>query len=677
MLGAMKHTPCVKLILPFIGGILCEPQITSGILSSMIILTAILFVLFIIPFVNMSYRYRWVRGVVILMCFFWLGKSLHSLSRNHTSYNEIQSYNRLGIVVLEHRVLSSGKHRILGEIKYLDSIETYRSGKVLLYMPDMAKAQNLVYGDLIFMDNTITPIAGPLNRYMFDFKKFWERKSVYYQAFPEDNQWMPAFTNMGNPLIRMVHKIQLNILKSAEKDGITGDNKAIFSALFLGNRVYLDEGTRHSWANAGAIHVLAVSGLHVGIIYIILSSFCRALFRNRKYSIAGTLIVVLVLWLYACFTGFSVSVLRAVTMFTFIAVGKSVFRYVNIYNIIAASALLILIVDPKQLFTVGFQLSYLAVTGIVTFYPYLYVLVQSNNWFIDKIWQLTCVSITAQLSTFPLTIYYFHQFPVLFILTNLIIIPLATFIIYGSLIYIVCIPFDLSTYIAKLLVLFLKSSNSLVETVERIKFSTLHQLSITQPGLVILYCLIGFLIFFLVRKHSIWFGLAGLMLIIYLVNDIVVEYRSRNENKLVFFYDKYKVHVGIIRHKELKTLFINTDYNPGKMPFNLDYFISSSRYRYARDLEIVHLSETNNYTIAIDSINMYILNNTRVIPPALFGEKLQYLVLNRGILNPNDLSGLSEYQFKVITNYCYRDMPYKHFHCMHKKRITFFEINVK
>lgn len=155
--------------------------------------------------------------------------------------------------------------------------------------------------------------------------------------------------------------------------------------------------------------------------------------RTQVLRIIKLLILLLCLWSYAFITSLSPSVMRAVTMFSFIAIANVMQRQTNIYNTLAASAFLLLILEPNMVFEVGFQLSYLAVLGIVSIYPIVYPLFVFKSKWTDTLWQLNCVSIAALIATFPLGIFYFHQFPNYFLVANILVLPLIPFIIYFGL----------------------------------------------------------------------------------------------------------------------------------------------------------------------------------------------------------------------------------------------------
>lgn len=214
-----------------------------------------------------------------------------------------------------------------------------------------------------------------------------------------------------------------SIISKLKKENFGEEELGVIQALLLGKRDDISENTYNNYTNAGAVHILAVSGLHVGIILLLLEFFLSPLARLPKGKTLKLLLVVLLLWGYAFVAGLSPSIVRAVTMFSFVAYALYLNRPANSFNIIALSMLFILLVKPLFLFQVGFQMSYAAVFAIVWIYPKLQKFWFPDNFIIRKTWQLLSVSAAAQLGVLPISLFYFHQFPALFFISNLLIIP--------------------------------------------------------------------------------------------------------------------------------------------------------------------------------------------------------------------------------------------------------------
>lgn len=298
------------------------------------------------------------------------------------------------------------------------------TGQIYLYVRKGPKQMS--YGDIVRVKGAFFPVPPPKNPNEFDYKKYLARQDIYSHAFVSEEQVSVVGNKPPSLLFSHVLKLRKRVEGVIEKTIRTDKERAIAKALILGIKDHLDNDIKKAYAAAGAMHVLAVSGLHVGIVYLLIK-FIFGFLRQRGPVGKGVfaLLSILAIWGYALITGLSPSVLRAATMFSIVAMGQSNPGRGNIYNTLGVSAFILLVFDPHLLFSVGFQLSYAAVLGIVYLQPKLYGLFAVRHWILDKAWAITCVSIAAQLATFPLSLYYFHQFPTYFLISNMVVIPAA------------------------------------------------------------------------------------------------------------------------------------------------------------------------------------------------------------------------------------------------------------
>ena len=294
-------------------------------------------------------------------------------------------------------------------------------GKVLIYHQSDS---SLVPGQILLVSKKPQPIDSPQNPFEFDYKQYLARQGIYYRQFlGKDFQLIQNHSKKGfdYSLVHLRHRMG-EMLKAKIPD----ENSAqIALALLLGQKKELDPTIREAYTQAGVMHILAVSGLHVGIIYALFIVILKPLRLKKEKARMYLLFVILIIWLYAFLTGLSPSVVRAATMFSLLTLGQMRERRPSIYNILAFSAILMITINPDVIFEVGFQLSYLAVLGIVMIQPLILNLWLPRNRVLEYIWQLTSVSLAAQLVTFPLSVYYFYVFPTYFLLGNLLILPLA------------------------------------------------------------------------------------------------------------------------------------------------------------------------------------------------------------------------------------------------------------
>ncbi len=316
------------------------------------------------------------------------------------------------------------------------------TGRVQLSVPhDSDKAYELAYGDRLLVKGSPQLVPPPANPQQFDYRAFLENKNILHRHSLQSHHYQ----KLGSAPPNMLLHYSIGLRRQLERRLRAGVDQpreyGISSALVLGVKDELDNAIRTAYAQTGTMHVLAVSGLHVGLLYLVLMLFLKHLNAGRLSRTVSAVVILAVLWGYAFMTGLSPSVLRAVLMFSLVTVAMALQRQTNIYNTLAVAAFALLFLNPYYLFEVSFQLSFLAVLGIVYLQPRLYGLLKTEKWqpnstwtnrLFDKIWALLTVSVAAQVATLPLGLYYFHQFPVYFWIANLPIIPLAMLALYSG-----------------------------------------------------------------------------------------------------------------------------------------------------------------------------------------------------------------------------------------------------
>ncbi len=356
-------------------------------------------------------------------------KEIHN--KNH--YSHLISENNATILLVDKVLKPSLYHT-----KFIASVEELNTkkviGKVLLNI-QKDSLEPLKVDDRIFLKSTFDIVRSPSNPYYFDYRKYLLKKQIHHQVFSK-TPLILKLENEETSLKGLASKFRNKINESLIKNGFKDNELAVINALLLGQRTEISKELLQSYANAGAIHILAVSGLHVGIILLILNFLFKPLERLKKGKMIKLIVVISLLWAFAFIAGLSASVVRAVTMFTAVAIGWQVNRPTNVYNTLIISMFLLLLIQPYFLFDVGFQLSYLAVFSIVWIQPMIYKIWKPRFKLLDYFWQLFAVSIAAQIGILPLSIYYFHQFPGLFFLSNLIIIPVLGVILMGGILII-------------------------------------------------------------------------------------------------------------------------------------------------------------------------------------------------------------------------------------------------
>ncbi len=440
---SLRQMPFFRLVFPFILGILLSLYFDWWHDAIVWIIPILLFFSILIFFKKGLFKGRWLFGFLMTFLMLFLG-----YFRGY-EHQELNSENHFSHELTDDKMAFSGEiyempKSIEKRIKvqlFVDKISSdtaqfhQTSGNLLVYLNKDILSENLEYGDRITVFGRARKLTNANNPNAFNFKDYQHYQNIHYQIFLKENEWRVGTKLGGNPLFKFAFKQRKKFIHILRKYLPDTESFSVGSALILGYKDEMDDEVRDAYAKTGAMHVLAVSGLHVGLIYLIIGFLFDKIirFNSQKIRFLRGLVCLISIWIFALLTGMSPSVMRASTMFSIIIIGKMTDRYANIYNSLAASAFILLLINPLYIMSVGFQLSYLAVTGIVYFQPKIYNLFVCENKITDFLWQLCSVSIAAQFATLPLSLYYFHQFPIYFWLSGLIVVPAAGFILGGGL----------------------------------------------------------------------------------------------------------------------------------------------------------------------------------------------------------------------------------------------------
>ena len=452
--------------------------------------------------------------------------------------------------ILESPQEKTNSFQSVAKITSFISNETFipANEQVIAYFSKTSEAKNLTPGSIILFNSNPQQIKNFGNPYEFDYKKYLERKKIYRQVYLDENSWL-ATKYQQKSIIVIAEKTRQKLLNIYQKLPIDEKEFEILSALTLGYKRDLDPETKRVFSSAGAMHVLAVSGLHVGIIFWIIIIMFGYLRKQKSGRIIFTIISILTLWGYAFITGLSPSVMRAASMFSILILGETLQRKPNIYNSLAASAFILLLINPNNLFESGFQLSYSAVFGIVFLQPKLSSLLSIEHKIPKFFWDLLCVSIAAQIATVPFILYYFGQFPMYFWLTNMIIIPAVMVLIpFGMfLLFISFIPI-IANFSAVVVNSIIKSIYFLLSHIELLPYSVLN-VAITRSQQIFLIVII--LTFFLILKSKkiIYLHFAFLAITIFIGLTIFQNIKYQNKNELIVYNNPDNATLQLIRGK--------------------------------------------------------------------------------------------------------------------------------
>jgi competence protein ComEC len=391
------------------------------------------------------------------------------------------------------------------------------TGYVIIYFKKDTSLPPMDVGSPVIFRTELQEIKSSGNPGGFDYKRYSLFQGITHQVYLEAGHFIVLKENKEsfpeNFLVPIRRKV-LSILRryiAAEKE------RGLAEALLIGYKDDLDKNLVQSYTNTGVVHIIAISGMHLGLIYWLLVQVLKPFNKKKISKYFAPVIIITGLWLFSLVAGAQPSVLRSALMFTCIVLAKYLSRRTSIYNSLASSAFLLLCFNPYWLWDVGFQLSYAAVLSIVIFMKPVYNWFYIKNKGLDFVWKLNAVSIAAQLLTTPFSIFHFHQFPNYFLLTNFVAVPLSSIIVLGELFLCALsfLPF-LASLVGKTLLWLIWIMNSYIERIESLPYSLWEgmQINVVQAGLLII-AVAAFGYWFLDKQRSgAWAGLFALLLFV-------------------------------------------------------------------------------------------------------------------------------------------------------------------
>lgn len=516
-----RQYPFLSLCTALIAGILCNGLLCVPTLLFYLFFFISLFILFPIRIFTFPDKYlHWERrlksttDLFLLSAVFSLGLLITQREPPSTAYSGIQQF----------------KLYCEEELTYNNHILSYRGNR--LFLSGFDAGTQLRPGDSLLFDARILPLPENSNPGAFSYNQYLKQKNVHYKVVPCSEI---KITGHSRDLHTVFEDLRATLLCKTARLFPDTTVRALINALCLGYKNDLDKNIQNLFIQTGTIHLLAVSGLHTGAVYLLLVY----LFHLTGLSPRKTdLFVIPLLWCYACLTGLSPSVVRAATILTFIAAGKTFGRDYTPLNAIAASAFLTLVVQPHLISSVSFLMSYSAYTGIIVIYRFLNRLPSKLPAFPSKLWALCSVSLAAQIPTLPIAAFYFHTVNVNSVLINLVAIPLTTVILYASIILLL-IPGFIGMKIAFTVTLLCKFLYKILELFEPVSLN-ITGLYPTTTHLFLLYTSLIFVIMFLYQRNKTTFRASALSLCTLLIFSCAYNvYLSSRKEIIVFNHHQH------------------------------------------------------------------------------------------------------------------------------------------
>jgi competence protein ComEC len=517
-----KEAPFLRLIIPLILGIIAQWYLQLSINVSLIVFACsiILYVSFQLSKRFIQFKLYWLNGIFINTFLFLIGAFLTYYSDISQHPNHINNYYKNGDVIIatlqEPLSEKEKSFKALASVDYVLKNDTFHTVKssILLYFKKDSSLPQLGYGSQVIFTKILQPIKNSGNPGAFDYQRYCAFQGIYYQSFLKTSDFVVMKEKNENAIKKFLFAAQEKTASVFQKYIPGNKEKGFAEALLIGYKDDLDKNLVQSYTNTGVVHIIAISGMQLALIYGFLIIIFKPFQKIRLVGFLKPIVIITMLWLFSLMSGASASVLRAAVMLTCIVIGESFSKKASIYNNLAASAFLLLCYNPFWLWDVGFQLSYTAVLSIVIFMKPIYNLIYIQNKMLGFVWQLTAVTLAAQILTTPISIFHFHQFPNYFLLTNLVAVPLSSIILFGELLLcaISFIPI-IAKFVGLILYKLIWLLNSFIEHMETMPKSLWDSLQINVLQLIFLYASIIAISIWLIgkKKNHLLVGLCSLL----------------------------------------------------------------------------------------------------------------------------------------------------------------------
>lgn len=546
---AWRRAPFIRLVLPLILGIIVQWYLQPPVQIAWAVFAISTFVLALSFLFSHYSRYRLsvAYGVAVSIIVLAVGSLVTWYKDIRHNINWYGRHYRTGELVVatlhEQPVAKLNSYKTLATVTALEMNNQFHStnGKLIVYFSKDSML-HLDYGSRIIFSRPLQEIKNAGNPGGFDYKRYSFFQHVTHQVYLKRGDFVVLEEKKQRLFTKILYAIKGKVL-SILSAYIEGEKeKGLAEALLIGYKDDLDKNLVQSYTNTGVVHVIAISGLHLGLIYGLLLQLLKPFKKRKHFKWVIPVVVIPALWLFSLVAGGQPSVLRSALMFTCIVIAENFSRKPSIYNTLAVSAFILLCINPFWLWDVGFQLSYAAVLSIVTFMKPIYNWFYIKNGILDFIWKLNSVSLAAQVLTTPFSIYHFHQFPNYFLLTNFIAVPLSSVILMGE-IFLCIISFVplIASPAGQILSWLIWFMNSCIERIESLPYSLWDGMHVNTVQVAVLLAAVAGFAFWLLEKQKIgaWVGLFSL-LSFGLLRSISFYYSNQQRRLIVYNIPRYR-----------------------------------------------------------------------------------------------------------------------------------------
>jgi len=545
-----KTAPFIRLLLPFIAGIMLQWYIGFSLTAIVIAIACFTIAFFLFRLFPLSLRFKWktLQGFILnaLLLSVGVGVTWQKDIRHHTGWfgNYYHDSDHLVLRIDEPLVEKTKSWKAVGTVESIIQHDSAIAceGKILLYFSkDNVSPQSDIYrmhyGDRIIIHKKLQRIKSSGNPGAFNYEQYAAFQQTFHNVFLNEKDWLLLQDKDAHPFKQFLFHTRDGILSVLRKHANAGkDGLGIAEALLIGYTNDLDKDLVQAYSNTGVVHIIAISGMHLALIYVMLVWLFARIPLVNKSKVTQVILILACLWLFSLLTGAAASVLRSAVMFSFITIGKNFVRRSSIYNSLAASAFVLLCYDPYFLWDVGFQLSYLALIGIIIFQKPIHNLVYIKRKWLNMVWGLASVSLAAQILTFPICIYYFHQFPLLFLLANIMVVPLSSVILYVEIFLLAFswIPL-VATWLGKIASWLVWLMNETITRINSFSFAVWDMIPATIFSTTLLYAIVIGCGAWLLNRNKLLFRFTLFASLVFVVQYAYNDWRQMTQQKLIVY----------------------------------------------------------------------------------------------------------------------------------------------
>ena len=606
----LKKLPILRLLITLIAGILC--QWYFGLKPETLVTTASIAAALLITFsffpTSVKFILRGLQGLLILLLFFVAGcvaVYMKDIRNNEIFFGKFSSADNTLLVKLEEPLVTKERsYKSLASVKSVKYNNEWinTNGNILIYFKKDSAVKQLAYGSTLIITKPLQQIKNNGNPGAFDYSRYCLFHGITAQVYLNEKDYyiLPATDEYW--LDKYRYKLRDAAIATLQQYIPGDEEQGVAEALLIGYREDLDKDLVQAYSNTGVVHIIAISGLHLGMIYVLLVWVFRQFNRFKIVKWITPVAILLVLWSFTLVAGAAPSIMRSAVMFSFIVLGEVISRKTTMYNTLAASAFCMLITDPFMLWDVGFLLSYAAVVSIITFRKPIYNWLYYRNKLLNNLWGLTSVTLSAQVLTIPIVVFYFHQFPNFFLITNFIAVPLSGIILYGEMLLLIIAPIaPLAKPVGYLLGKMLAAMNGYIENINALPIAVWNnlQLSVFQTWMlyVVFVCIAIWLMF---NRNRLL--IAALLFGSVLAVSLSADYITANSQEKMIVYN-------VNKHPAIDIIEGRHYHFSGSDELLQEGFLRNFHLKPSR---ILHRANTAD-TPLLTADNIYTINNRKIL----------------------------------------------------------------